>query len=100
MNELNVPRGGDWYCGNCHDLQFARNDKCRRCGTARTEADMLEGGTPSLPDPEAFLERFDIDPDKKERFLQMDRGLQNLVIAKGSLEGARDATAVLVKRMK
>merc|ERR1712032_117804 len=24
---------GDWYCPNCNDLQFARNPKCRKCGT-------------------------------------------------------------------
>ena len=22
----------DWICSNCGDLQFARNDKCRKCG--------------------------------------------------------------------
>lgn len=24
---------GDWICPGCGDIQFARNDKCRKCGT-------------------------------------------------------------------
>merc|ERR1712151_1129352 len=23
---------GDWFCPKCADLQFRRNDKCRKCG--------------------------------------------------------------------
>jgi len=26
---------GDWICPSCQDLVFARNNQCRRCGTAR-----------------------------------------------------------------
>jgi predicted RNA-binding Zn-ribbon protein involved in translation (DUF1610 family) len=26
---------GDWLCGACGDLQFARNMACRRCGAAK-----------------------------------------------------------------
>eukprot|EP00927_Polykrikos_kofoidii_P024392 TRINITY_DN22196_c0_g1_i1.p1 TRINITY_DN22196_c0_g1~~TRINITY_DN22196_c0_g1_i1.p1 ORF type:complete len:1475 (+),score=348.70 TRINITY_DN22196_c0_g1_i1:86-4426(+) len=26
---------GDWNCPGCSDLQFARNSRCRRCGTLR-----------------------------------------------------------------
>eukprot|EP00930_Biecheleria_cincta_P055007 TRINITY_DN4137_c0_g1_i1.p1 TRINITY_DN4137_c0_g1~~TRINITY_DN4137_c0_g1_i1.p1 ORF type:complete len:1234 (-),score=279.37 TRINITY_DN4137_c0_g1_i1:435-4136(-) len=26
------PRVGDWVCVTCNDLQFARNDACRKCG--------------------------------------------------------------------
>uniref|UniRef100_A0A7S4RWM7 RanBP2-type domain-containing protein n=1 Tax=Alexandrium monilatum TaxID=311494 RepID=A0A7S4RWM7_9DINO len=29
-----TPRTGDWFCPNCNDLQFARNQSCKRCGTA------------------------------------------------------------------
>lgn len=28
---------GDWYCPGCNDLQFARNVKCRKCGTANPD---------------------------------------------------------------
>jgi len=30
-------RPGDWYCPSCDDLQFARNDQCRLCGTAQPQ---------------------------------------------------------------
>eukprot|EP00746_Dinoflagellata_sp_MGD_P084887 gnl/MRDRNA2_/MRDRNA2_33654_c0_seq1.p1 gnl/MRDRNA2_/MRDRNA2_33654_c0~~gnl/MRDRNA2_/MRDRNA2_33654_c0_seq1.p1 ORF type:complete len:309 (+),score=51.07 gnl/MRDRNA2_/MRDRNA2_33654_c0_seq1:95-1021(+) len=36
-------RPGDWYCPNCNDLQFARNDKCRRCGEAKPGGDDRKG---------------------------------------------------------
>lgn len=28
-----MEKPGDWYCPGCADLQFARNAKCRKCGT-------------------------------------------------------------------
>jgi len=28
---------GDWYCPACGDLQFAKNVKCRKCGTANPD---------------------------------------------------------------
>merc|ERR1719223_769895 len=34
---------GDWFCPGCNDLQFAKNKKCRKCGTPN-------------PDPEGSLE--------------------------------------------
>lgn len=34
-------RPGDWSCPSCGDLQFARNETCRRCGTQRSEEDAL-----------------------------------------------------------
>merc|ERR1719145_353843 len=27
------PQNGDWYCQGCNDLQFRRNQQCRKCGT-------------------------------------------------------------------
>jgi len=32
-----VEKPGDWYCPMCGDLQFARNNLCRRCGTANPD---------------------------------------------------------------
>jgi len=96
-----APLAGDWYCSKCHDLQFARNDKCRCCGAARAEADAgVEGGTPTAPDAEAFLAGFEVDPIQKERFLTLGEPLQAAIIAKGTLQWARDPTSVLVSRMK
>jgi len=30
---------GDWNCPNCGDHQFAKNDECRKCGTANPDPD-------------------------------------------------------------
>jgi len=99
MNELNCPRQGDWYCTVCHDLQFARNANCRGCGAVRSAVEAPEG-TPTMPTAEEFLANFDIDPDKRAKFFMLDPSKQAAVIAKGTLAGARDPTAVLVTRMK
>jgi len=32
-----MEKPGDWYCPNCADLQFARNQQCRKCGTANPD---------------------------------------------------------------
>lgn len=99
MNDLMCPRKGDWYCPVCMDLQFSKNAQCRTCGRDRTDDDLIDGGNPQLPDPQSFLDMFDIDPVKMEHFFSMERAKQDAVIAKGTLKGARDPTAVLVKRM-
>jgi len=90
-----APRAGDWYCSNCQDLQFGKNTSCRRCGLPREQVDH---GKPEL-DPQAFVAPFTIDEDKKAAFLAMDFALQEQIMLKGSLAGARDPTAVLCQRM-
>lgn len=46
---------GDWHCPSCNDLQFAKNDVCRKCGTpnpdpagslAAREQGIASGGAP------------------------------------------------------
>jgi len=90
-----APRAGDWYCANCQDLQFGKNSACRRCGLPREQVDH---GKPEL-DPVAFLAPYAIDEDKKLAFMKMDAGMQEQIMLKGSLAGARDPTAVLCQRM-
>jgi len=42
-----TPQPGDWYCPGCHDLQFARNSQCRKCGMANPNAGLaLMPGAP------------------------------------------------------
>lgn len=36
IRRANEIRPGDWVCSNCADLQFAKNDKCRKCGAAKS----------------------------------------------------------------
>mmetsp|Transcript_12480 Transcript_12480/g.27807 ORF Transcript_12480/g.27807 Transcript_12480/m.27807 type:complete len:853 (-) Transcript_12480:88-2646(-) len=40
---------GDWICGECGDIQFARNTHCRRCGAPRTGEGFQEGGNGCAP---------------------------------------------------
>lgn len=35
-------REGDWHCPSCNDIQFARNDSCRRCGAKKPGNDESE----------------------------------------------------------
>merc|ERR1712216_975244 len=40
---------GDWTCPNCGDLQFARNQQCRRCGAA-PGPETLQAAPPLAPE--------------------------------------------------
>jgi len=37
---------GDWHCPSCGDLQFARNQECRKCNTPRPDEGDLEEFAP------------------------------------------------------
>eukprot|EP00927_Polykrikos_kofoidii_P036392 TRINITY_DN3072_c0_g2_i1.p1 TRINITY_DN3072_c0_g2~~TRINITY_DN3072_c0_g2_i1.p1 ORF type:complete len:657 (+),score=84.79 TRINITY_DN3072_c0_g2_i1:195-2165(+) len=39
--------GGDWICGECGDLQFARNTQCRKCGSLPVAPLVNTGSTPA-----------------------------------------------------
>mmetsp|Transcript_23177 Transcript_23177/g.46964 ORF Transcript_23177/g.46964 Transcript_23177/m.46964 type:complete len:213 (+) Transcript_23177:29-667(+) len=38
IKQVNSIRSGDWVCLGCHDLQFAKNALCRKCGTPKPAA--------------------------------------------------------------
>jgi len=40
---------GDWYCGSCGDLQFARNNDCRKCGAGKPQQAPAQAGTWACP---------------------------------------------------
>lgn len=67
LSSLNVARAGDWYCSKCFDLQFAKNDKCRRCDAPRTYDPNEEGP----PDSEKFLRGYQIDPEVEAKFYEL-----------------------------
>lgn len=46
--------GGDWECPKCGDKQFARNDRCRKCGGPRPGAKFSEEETKEA----AMLEKY------------------------------------------
>mmetsp|Transcript_51045 Transcript_51045/g.148173 ORF Transcript_51045/g.148173 Transcript_51045/m.148173 type:complete len:486 (+) Transcript_51045:117-1574(+) len=49
-----TPRTGDWFCPNCHDLQFARNLQCKRCGTPNP-GNMSGCGVVAAPPTQAMM---------------------------------------------
>merc|ERR1740130_2586574 len=42
-NQQNM-KPGDWFCPNCNDLQFAKNNVCRKCGTPNPNPPSMKGG--------------------------------------------------------
>lgn len=84
---------GDWICPGCLDHQFARNAECRKCGTANP------AGTEVPPEVEGFLGSQTLDQHAIDQFKTLGVALQKLVMSRGSLDGARDPTAVLCRRM-
>lgn len=86
----------DWYCNQCGDLQFARNVQCRNCGAAKP----TDGSEYTPPDPITFLAMHQVEDHAKEKFLQLSLADQDKIIRKGSLAGSRDATAVLMTRIR
>jgi hypothetical protein len=36
------PKNGDWKCSSCGDYQFAKNVKCRKCDTPKTQDSKVE----------------------------------------------------------
>jgi len=91
----NAPRDGDWFCPSCHDHQFSKNACCRNCGTQRPDDPSLCGP----PDAATFLKNHIIDDQVLSRFLALPQEKQQLVIMRGTLNGARDPSAVLSSRI-
>jgi len=99
---------GDWICSGCYDHQFAKNDSCRKCGTAKGDvAVVAEPENPAfeMVDPasaeelEAFLtENSEVQEHAAEKLRSLDPRIQKVIINKGSMTDARDQTAVLMQR--
>merc|ERR1719502_2088397 len=84
---------GDWICPGCLDLQFARNAACRKCNTPNPNLTKVD------PVVDEFLLRFNIQDHAAVRFKALDKETQQSIMNRGSLEDARDPTAVLISRM-
>eukprot|EP00928_Gymnodinium_smaydae_P026596 TRINITY_DN20830_c0_g4_i1.p1 TRINITY_DN20830_c0_g4~~TRINITY_DN20830_c0_g4_i1.p1 ORF type:complete len:315 (+),score=45.32 TRINITY_DN20830_c0_g4_i1:43-987(+) len=93
LASVHAPRQGDWYCANCHDLNFAKNPDCWRCGAAR------RAGANRIPTPEQFLKGHVLKPEVVEQFMGMEPEHQKAIIIRGSLHGSRDPTSVLISRI-
>lgn len=96
---------GDWICPGCLDIQFARNQECRKCGTPNPgPSEMAEAGMSQDPadpaDVEQFIADHQFDEQAAQRFREMQPHLQQIVMNKGPMTDARDHTAVLVSRCK
>merc|ERR1719343_746705 len=84
---------GDWICPGCLDLQFARNAQCRKCNTPNPKLLTTD------PVVDEFLLSNGIQDHAAMRFKGLDKETQERIIARGTLEGSRDPTAVLMSRM-
>jgi len=104
---------GDWICPNCLDHQFSKNDTCRKCGTPKAAAgsslqtsfgngvqlpQLTESSNPQ--EVQQFVGMHQIEPHAADMLMHLDPKLQKLVINKGTLQGARDQTAMLMGRIK
>jgi len=94
-------RPGDWKCTACGEINFARNDTCRKCGTHRdVGAAPLD---PSAADAMAvinnYLSQYDFEDRAKETFRSLPPHLMQQVMDAGGFEDARVPTAVLVSRI-
>jgi len=93
---------GDWICPSCGDTNFSRNTICRKCGQEKPEssAGHLKHTVPATPvEVEQFLVLNPVEQHAADKFRKMDAKAQRLVINKGGLEGARDATAAFIGRL-
>lgn len=86
-------RAGDWKCPNCNDLQFAKNQICRKCGTPDPTRTMLASGA------DVWLSRHALEPRVIEQFRLLAPAQQQFVMSRGTLDGARDPNAVLIGRI-
>jgi len=94
---------GDWICPSCGDTNFSRNTSCRKCGHDKPDSSLggfLKHTVPATPvEVEQFLVLNPVEQHAADKFRKMDAKAQRLVINKGGLEGARDATAAFIGRM-
>jgi len=91
---------GDWFCSGCADLQFARNVKCRNCGTEKPMPQGCEGLPPAKKEEvEQYIAQNAIQEPASSRLRDLPPNTQAIVLASGGLAGARDSTAVLLARI-
>jgi len=94
-------RPGDWKCTACGEINFARNDTCRKCGSGRdTAAAPLDPqAADALAIIEDYLSQHPFEERAKETFRSLPPNLMQIVMDAGSFADARDPTAVLVSRI-
>eukprot|EP00438_Fugacium_kawagutii_P001348 Skav236430 [mRNA] locus=scaffold1156:197892:218423:- [translate_table: standard] len=90
----NGRRPEEWYCLNCGEHNFARNTECRKCG-----APVATGVPLSELEMEIFVRGYPVEDKVLEQLKALPREQQTLVMKVGTLKGAKDVNAVLVKRM-
>eukprot|EP00930_Biecheleria_cincta_P069120 TRINITY_DN568_c0_g1_i2.p1 TRINITY_DN568_c0_g1~~TRINITY_DN568_c0_g1_i2.p1 ORF type:complete len:685 (-),score=101.09 TRINITY_DN568_c0_g1_i2:173-2227(-) len=94
-------RPGDWKCTACGELNFARNNNCRKCNMGRDVA--AAPLDPAYADIVAIIDNYLVQNGIEEHagatFRSLTPEMQQLVMDAGPLSDARDPTAVLVSRM-
>jgi len=101
-------RPGDWICPGCGDHQFAKNTSCRQCATMRPALSQASqglgngefGGVAVSPQVEMFIQmNSQLQPHAAQALRELPLEMQKMVVNKGSLNDARDPTAVLISRV-
>jgi len=94
-------RPGDWKCTACGEINFARNDTCRKCNTSRdVAASPLDGqSADAMAVINNYLAQYTFEERAKETFRSLPPHLMQQVMDAGSFADARDPTAVLVSRI-
>jgi len=104
---------GDWLCPGCGDVQFSRNNSCRRCGIEKRVVAQaspekscpsvrywLADTIPAEPvEVEQFLAENPVEEHAQQKFRDMDPKIQRLVLNRGQMVGARDPTAAFISRI-
>eukprot|EP00435_Cladocopium_sp_Y103_P021346 s521_g5.t1 len=84
----------EWFCLQCSEHNFSRNEMCRKCQTPASQ------GVPLSELPiENFLTGYPVEEKVLEQLKTLPREQQVLVMKVGTLKGANDVNAVLIKRM-
>jgi len=114
---LSKMKSGDWICPGCFDLQFAKNSDCRKCQTAAppesarvqvllapgtiefSAAESVDTTPATKQEVEAFLRECPVEAHTAAKLRALDPKLQAVVIRQGTMEDARDPTAVLTSRI-
>eukprot|EP00930_Biecheleria_cincta_P003901 TRINITY_DN10480_c0_g1_i1.p1 TRINITY_DN10480_c0_g1~~TRINITY_DN10480_c0_g1_i1.p1 ORF type:complete len:505 (-),score=89.87 TRINITY_DN10480_c0_g1_i1:14-1453(-) len=94
-------RPGDWKCVACGEINFARNDTCRKCLQHKdaAAAPLDPAAAEALAVIEGYLGQHNFEERAKETFRSLPPHLMQQVMDAGTFADARDPTAVLVSRI-
>lgn len=103
---------GDWYCGMCGELVFAKRSACNSCGYAGPIRQYVGGGSGqkskpgsaqgagtlvASPEVEAFIVGNQLDEKAARCLRELQPHQQRLVLARGDLKAENPSSALMVR---